>query len=159
MWITGHDGGVCAWPVQPIVHAIAAGPSRTACSLRLHSCSGRAATLNPRMHSRKPAFSPPPQTLAEALRVPTPRSRRVVIHDGGWSFLGLVAAQMGRCDAQTGAPNLKHSFKKKKMHHAPTVSLWETQCKMVPTKMPALPPLHPPPSPDPSACYIHVYAK
>lgn len=36
-----------------------------------------------------------------------------MIHDGGWSFLGLVAAQMGRCDAQTGAANLNRYLKKK----------------------------------------------
>lgn len=149
MWISRHHGGPeeprtrPAWLIHSIKHAIAAGLTRTACSLGLQSCSGQAASLNPSKHFRKEASSSP-AGFSKAHCAPhhdphsTP-SRRVVIHDGGWSFLGLVAAQMGRCDHQTGSRNPNDYFGK----NAPctsSVPLWKTHCKMVPTKMPALPP-------------------
>lgn len=57
-------------------------------------------------------------------------------------FSALVAAQMGWCDHQTGSRNPNGYFGgKKKKYHAPGASLaGKLHCKMVPMKMPALPP-------------------
>lgn len=162
MWITRHDSSSeesktgPAWLIHSVPHAFAAGLPRTACSLGLQSLFGQAATRNPCKHCKKTKnknrLLQPLQASAEAHCAPrhdphSTHSRRVVIRDGGRSFLGLVAAQMGRCDQQTGSRNPNEYFwsnKEIKMHHAPAASLSGGEkkkgTKMVPSKMPAVPP-------------------